>query len=74
MIQKIKEIERRNEEPFYERLRREDKERQNKRIKSVRDVRARMTYSAAFKNGKCLLDLNNFHDYSKVDEKKALIY
>jgi hypothetical protein len=40
----------------------------------VRDVRARMTHSAAYKNGKCLLDLNNFHDYSKVDEKKALIY
>lgn len=27
MKMKIKEIERRNEEPFYERLRREDKER-----------------------------------------------
>ena len=27
MNMKIKEIERRNEEPFYERLRREDKER-----------------------------------------------
>lgn len=74
MKMKIKEIEKRNEEPFYERLRREDKERQNKKIKSVRDVRARMTHSAAFKNGKCLLDLNNINDYSLIDEKKARIH
>jgi hypothetical protein len=33
-----------------------------------------MTHSAAFKNGKCLLDLNNIHDYSQADEKKAFIH
>ena len=63
-----------NEEPFYERLRREDKVRHEKEKKSTINNRAaRAQASCHDKNGRCLLNLLTFEDYAMVDEKNALL-
>ena len=62
----------RNEEPFYERLRREDKIRNDKKRKESIKKRARLTYSAAYtKSGHCILNLMRGEDYAKKDEARA---
>ena len=53
-----------NEEPFYERLRRQDKEVTVKQRKFVRDMRAKATKAASYKNGRCLLNLMKYSDYA----------
>jgi hypothetical protein len=61
-----------NEEPFYERLRREDKARNDKKRKESIKKRAKMTYSAAYTgSGKCMLNLLNINDYARKDERRA---
>ena len=61
-----------NEEPFYERLRREDKVRNDKKRKESIKKRARLTYSAAYtKSGHCMLNLMRGEDYAKKDEERA---
>ena len=63
----------RNEEPFYERLRREDKMRNDKKRKESIKKRARLTYSAAYtKSGHCMLNLMRGEDYAKKDEIRAM--
>ena len=61
----------RNEEPFYERLRREDNVRQKEKRRKQVEKRQMMSHAAAFYKGECMLDTKNFEDYSKEDEKKA---
>ena len=62
----------RMEEPFYERLRREDKQRNDKKRKESIKKRAKMTYSAAYTgSGKCMLNLLNINDYARKDERRA---
>ena len=63
----MKEIEKKNEEPFYERLRREDKERLTKKLKGDKLAIERMSHSAAYKNGKCMIDLKKHEDYAEID-------
>jgi hypothetical protein len=62
----------RMEEPFYERLRREDKQRNDKKRKESIKKRARLTYSAAYTTGgKCMLNLLRGEDYARKDEIRA---
>ena len=44
-------------EPFYERLRREDNELNEKKKRDQRRYRAKLAHAASYVNGKCLLDL-----------------
>ena len=61
-----------NEEPFYERLRREDKARHEKEKRDTIDRRAKLTHASSHtKDGECLLNLLTFEDYAKVDEDAA---
>jgi len=51
----------RNEEPFYERLRREDKARHEQEKKAAIQKRAQMSHASVHdKNGNCLLNLLTF--------------
>lgn len=61
-----------NEEPFYERLRREDAARVAENRKNYVEKRVKMSQAAAYLQGKCMLDTKNFEDYAKEDEIKAL--
>ena len=54
-----------NEEPFYERLRREDKARHEKEKREAIQRRARQTHASSHNpDGQCLLNLLTFEDYA----------
>lgn len=60
------------EEPFYDRLRREDNERDEIIKQSNINRRAQMSKSAAFKeNGQCLLNITTMLENQQKDEEKA---
>ena len=63
--------ERRNEEPFYERLRRLDLEREKVKKQTQRERNERRTKLAAYKNGKCVLNQVNWTEVAKKDEQRA---
>lgn len=64
-------FEKRNEEPFYERLRRTDHEYQIKKRQQQIHTRQNRAHAASFKDGQCLLNLLKYTDYAKQDEIKA---
>jgi hypothetical protein len=60
------------EEPFYERLRRQDNEREVKNKTAQLQRSEKRSKAAAFnKDGKCMLNMVNWKEIAKKDEKKA---
>ena len=61
-----------NEEPFYERLRREDNARNEHKKNASVKMRADMAYAASYsKKGNCILDTSNFEELALIDQMKA---
>jgi hypothetical protein len=58
----------RNEEPFYERLRREDNARNLHKKNASIKMRADMSHAASYsKKGNCILNTTNFEDLGIID-------
>lgn len=71
-LQSQKQIDMRNEEPFYERLRREDNARNEHKKNASIKMRADMAHAASFsKKGNCILNTSNFEDLAIIDQLKA---
>ena len=60
------------EEPFYDRLRLEDKLLEEKERKQQQDRRVRLSFAASHSpSGQCILSILKMADLEKRDEKKA---
>ena len=64
-------FEKRNEEPFFERMRRTDAEYIANKNAYLTKTRQKRAQAASYKDGTCFIDLLKYTDYAKQDEIKA---